>query len=170
MGSQIGHDWATELQTWAVWYVLQSPISLLWNEDDNRIYFNLFWGDEISICKLLKNCLVDSENFMNISYYYPFFSPLLHMKKTKLTKSEWQQAWCWKPAIFFLWPCHLACRILVPWPGTELGPQKWKCQVLTNGLSGNSQKTSYLDSHLLALSLRSFSFRSRFSSLLIVLH
>ena len=67
---------------------LQSPISLLWNGDDNRIYFNLFWGDEISICKLFKKCLIDSENFINISYYYLFFSPLFASEDNKVDK-EW---------------------------------------------------------------------------------
>ena len=38
----------------------------------------------------------------------------------------------------FFWLCHLACRILVPWPGTEPGPQQWKCRVLTTGPPGNS--------------------------------
>ena len=32
----------------------------------------------------------------------------------------------------------MACRILVPWPGIEPGPQQWKCRVLTTGLPGNS--------------------------------
>ena len=24
--------------------------------------------------------------------------------------------------LFVFWPCHMACKILVPWPGTEPGP------------------------------------------------
>ena len=31
------------------------------------------------------------------------------------------------------------CGISVPRPGTELRPQRWKCQVLTNSPPGNSQ-------------------------------
>ena len=33
----------------------------------------------------------------------------------------------------FLWPCHVACRILVPRPGTEPGPLPWERGVLTTG-------------------------------------
>ena len=34
----------------------------------------------------------------------------------------------------------MACRILVPRPETEPGPQQWKCRVLTTGPPGNSPK------------------------------
>ena len=33
-----------------------------------------------------------------------------------------------------------SCRILVSWPGLEPGPGQWKCQVLTTGPPGASQK------------------------------
>ena len=36
---------------------------------------------------------------------------------------------------FFFWPCHAACRILVPWLGTESWPQQWKWGVLSTGPS-----------------------------------
>ena len=41
---------------------------------------------------------------------------------------------------FFLifWPCNMACGILVPWPGIEVGSQKYKHCVLTTGQPGNS--------------------------------
>ena len=38
----------------------------------------------------------------------------------------------------FLWPRHVACRILVPWLGIEPRPWKWKCRVLTIGLPGST--------------------------------
>ena len=28
------------------------------------------------------------------------------------------------------WPCHTPCRISVPWPGTQPGPQQWKPEIL----------------------------------------
>ena len=34
---------------------------------------------------------------------------------------------------FFFQLRHITCRIFVPWPGIEPGPQQWKCQVLTIG-------------------------------------
>ena len=85
----VTNNW-TWLSNWttAIWYVLQSPVSLLWNGDDDHIYFNLFWGDEVSICKLLKKCLIDSENFINISYYYLFFSPLFAYEEKKVDKER----------------------------------------------------------------------------------
>ena len=43
-------------------------------------------------------------------------------------------------ATIFFWLCHLAFGVLVPWPGIESGPQQWKSQVLTTGLSGDSLK------------------------------
>ena len=45
-----------------------------------------------------------------------------------------------RPLSLFL-PHHVACRILVPWGVVEPRPQRWKCQVLTNGLWVNSQGT-----------------------------
>ena len=45
-----------------------------------------------------------------------------------------------RPLFLFL-PHHVACRILVPWGVVEPRPQRWKCQVLTTGLWGNSQGT-----------------------------
>ena len=41
--------------------------------------------------------------------------------------------------IFFFWPCHTVCWILVPWPGIEPEPQQWKHRILTTGLPVNSQ-------------------------------
>ena len=40
---------------------------------------------------------------------------------------------------FFLifWPCNMACGILVPWPGIEVGSQQYKHCVLTTGPPGN---------------------------------
>ena len=31
---------------------------------------------------------------------------------------------------FFFWPCHVACRILVPQPGIEPGPYHWATREL----------------------------------------
>ena len=44
-----------------------------------------------------------------------------------------------KPQTIF-WQCLKACRILVPWPGTGLGPWQWKPRVLTTGLLEKSQE------------------------------
>ena len=41
------------------------------------------------------------------------------------------------PSLLF-WPCHAACEMLVPWPGTDPRPWQWKCQVLTTKLPENS--------------------------------
>ena len=38
-----------------------------------------------------------------------------------------------------IWPCHVAGRILAPWPGIEPRPWQRKHQILTTGLPGNSQ-------------------------------
>ena len=35
---------------------------------------------------------------------------------------------------FFFWPCHKACGILVPQPGTNPCTQQWKCRILTTEL------------------------------------
>ena len=40
--------------------------------------------------------------------------------------------------VFLFLPHCVACRILVPSPGIELGPPQWKHQVLTTGPPGNS--------------------------------
>ena len=40
---------------------------------------------------------------------------------------------------FFFWLCHMTCGIVVPQPVPI--PLQWKLQVLTTGLSGNSQHT-----------------------------
>ena len=43
------------------------------------------------------------------------------------------------PFFFFFWLYHMACRILVPQPGTKnLPPLYWKFRVLTTGLPGKS--------------------------------
>ena len=39
---------------------------------------------------------------------------------------------------------HVACRILVPWPGIELHPWQWKQRVLTARLTGDSQLRVFL--------------------------
>ena len=39
---------------------------------------------------------------------------------------------------FFLWPNHMACRILIPWPRFEPVPLAWKDGVLTTGSPGKS--------------------------------
>ena len=44
---------------------------------------------------------------------------------------------------FLCWPRCTACRILVPPPETEPGPQQWKYRVLTTGLPGNSLGRSF---------------------------
>ena len=41
------------------------------------------------------------------------------------------------------WPHHVACRILVPLPEIEHGPQQWKHRILTIGPPGNSQEWSF---------------------------
>ena len=38
---------------------------------------------------------------------------------------------------YFLWPHHVACGILVSWPGVKLELWQWKPRVLTSGLPGN---------------------------------
>ena len=43
------------------------------------------------------------------------------------------------------------CRILVSWPGLEPGPEQWKCQVLTTGPPGISQKNLTMMPALLLL-------------------
>ena len=44
---------------------------------------------------------------------------------------------------FFFWPCHVACGILVPWPGIEPGLSAlWMHRVLT-GPPGNFQSLSF---------------------------
>ena len=38
----------------------------------------------------------------------------------------------------FFWPCCIACEILVPDQGVNLGPRQWKPRVLTTGPPGNA--------------------------------
>ena len=45
---------------------------------------------------------------------------------------------------FFSWPQCVTCRILVPTPGIEPRPWKWRHWVLTIGPQGNSQGHGYL--------------------------
>ena len=40
--------------------------------------------------------------------------------------------------LFNFWPCHIACGILVPWPGIESTTLHWKSRVLTTGPPGKS--------------------------------
>ena len=42
--------------------------------------------------------------------------------------------------ICLFWPRHMACGILVPWPGIKPGSRQWKCWILTTGLPWNSRK------------------------------
>ena len=49
-----------------------------------------------------------------------------------------------KTHLFIFWSCNMACRILVPQPGIEPGPQQWNLWVLTTVPSGNSPKASSL--------------------------
>ena len=53
---------------------------------------------------------------------------------------------------FELWLCHKTCRISVPWPGTECGPQQWKHRILTPRPPGSSLSWSPLIFLLLFLS------------------
>ena len=41
--------------------------------------------------------------------------------------------------LYFIWPSHVACRILVPWPVTEPRPLAVKAGILNNGTPGNSK-------------------------------
>ena len=52
-------------------------------------------------------------------------------------------------------PRSTACVILVPRPAAEAGPQRWKRQVLTTGLPGNSLKTEFFN-------LINFNFKTQF--------
>ena len=45
---------------------------------------------------------------------------------------------------FFLWPCHTACRILIPPPGIEPVPLQWKHGVLTIGFQGIPNEEIFL--------------------------
>ena len=40
--------------------------------------------------------------------------------------------------VHFFWLYHMACMILIPHQGLNLGPQQWKCGVLITGLPENS--------------------------------
>ena len=68
-----------------------------------------------------------SNNFCFILFYYS-------LKQTSLS--------------FFFWVHSAACRISVPQP-CELGPQQWKCTVLTTGPPGKSQTSLPNGAHLL---------------------
>ena len=64
---------------------------------------------------------------------------------------------------FYFWPYSVACRISVPQPVTEPGPQQWKPRILTTRPTGNSPDTSltsltgsephHMSPHLLTLPL-----------------
>ena len=46
---------------------------------------------------------------------------------------------CQNFPIFFFWPLHSSCRIIVPQPGIELTLWQWKHWILIHGPPGNSQ-------------------------------
>ena len=52
-------------------------------------------------------------------------------KMSEVKQQKWSQT-------SFFRSCHVACGILVPWPGIEPWPWQWKCRVLTTGPPGNS--------------------------------
>ena len=61
--------------------------------------------------------------------------------------------------IFIYWPCHVACRISVPWPKiTPASPTFWKLRVFTAERSGSPQQASIFFFFLAApFNLRNFS-------------
>ena len=74
-----------------------------------------------------------------------FLSPV---DKANLKRKGWKQE-CYQLEQLFLFlaaPRRAACRILVPQPGIEPGPQQWQRRVLTTGPPGNSQLLTTLDS------------------------
>ena len=58
-----------------------------------------------------------------------------------ITVNTWECVQVTPPPFFFFWPCHITCRILVPWPGIEPQPQQWKLQVLTSERPENYEVT-----------------------------
>ena len=54
----------------------------------------------------------------------------------------------------FIYFGHVACKFLVPWPGIERRPQKWKHWVLTTGPPGNSLLSSLLFNTVPARAIR----------------
>ena len=64
-----------------------------------------------------------------------------------LTRTYVQILWRWINPFFF-WPCRMAWGILVPWPGLEPGPWRWKRRVLTPGPPGNSQNIKYYSKYI----------------------
>ena len=53
----------------------------------------------------------------------------------------WHNVYSCLLTFFFFWPCHVACRILVPRPRIKPGPRQWEHWLLTTGLPGNSLLT-----------------------------
>ena len=52
---------------------------------------------------------------------------------------------CYNSLQLFPWPWCTACRIWVPWPGTESRPRQWKPRVLTTGPTENSLTRSIFE-------------------------
>ena len=48
-----------------------------------------------------------------------------------------------KTSFFFFWPCHMACRLLVPQPGLEPGPSAVKASSPSHWTAREFPKTSF---------------------------
>ena len=46
--------------------------------------------------------------------------------------------------IFIFWPCHVACGILVPWPGIDPGPLSVRARSPNNWIARKFPQTSFL--------------------------
>ena len=101
--------------------------------------------------------------FLSKGSYYFFLSQHFTIKKKIKHTSKWKELWhehlyihhtlhTSSHLIYFFWPCHTACGILVPQPWIEPGPRQWKHRVLTTGPPGNSPIHLIFLMHLLQTS------------------
>ena len=91
------------------------------------------FGISVKIFKIYSGC-----KFLFRSMIYKYFLPFCGLFFYSLQGVLWNTKVLFM--FLFFWPCHTACRILVPRPGIEPGPRQLKHRVLSTGPPGKSPK------------------------------
>ena len=94
----------------------------------------------INTSNMLRICLAHSKCSMTICYCYFIFIVIRSRYRTIHMSFYWilMTVLSGRYFFFFFLLHQMACRILVPWPGTEPVPLHWKLGVLATGPPGKS--------------------------------
>ena len=113
----------SKLPVYVVWWM-----TLIWGHSQSLLFsfflvsfFFLFLIFPLQACYIFCRCLAVLGYSALFSFFSLFFSFCFHIFLAVLA----------------------ACRISVPWPGIEPGPQQWKPGILTTRLPGNSLFSSF---------------------------